>query len=304
LICHSILGLKINTASNRPAIRPESTPDRSRALGSILVEHGRLAAVDLDEIQRFAKSNGLRFGEAALQLQLLTQSDIDFALAQQFNYPILARGGENGVADDLVAAYQPQSVVLEPLRAVRSQLILRWLNTSNRKIIAITSPERGEGRSWLAANLATLFAQLGERTLLIDADMRHPLQHTLFNIDNSVGLSALLTGRAGREIAQRIHPQLRLFVVPAGILPPNPQELLERQVFDVILSLFAEQFSVVILDTPAATEAADAQILAAHAGAAIIVARRNHTRQSKLMEAAQSFSQTGVNIIGSIVNEC
>jgi Mrp family chromosome partitioning ATPase len=57
------------------------------------------------------------------------------------------------------------------------------------------------------------------------------------------------------------------------------------------------------LDTPAATEAADAQILAAHAGAAVIVARRNHTRQSKLTEAAQSFSQTGVNIIGSIVNE-
>jgi len=257
----------------------------------------------LDEIQRFAKSNGLRFGEAALQLQLLTQSDIDFALAQQFNYPILARGGEKGVADDLVAAYQPQSVVLEPLRAVRSQLILRWLNTTTRKVIAITSPERGEGRSWLAGNLATLFAQLGERTLLIDADMRHPRQHALFNIDNSVGLSALLTGRAGREIAQRIHPQLRLFVVPAGILPPNPQELLERQVFDVILGLFAEQFSVVILDTPAATEAADAQILAAHAGAAVIVARRNHTRQSKLTEAAQSFSQTGVNIIGSIVNE-
>jgi Mrp family chromosome partitioning ATPase len=133
--------------------------------------------------------------------------------------------------------------------------------------------------------------------------MRNPRQHALFNIDNSVGLSALLTGRAGREIAQRIHPQLRLFVVPAGLLPPNPQELLERQVFDVVLDLFAEQFSLVVLDTPPATEAADAQIIAAHAGAAVIVARRNHTRQSKLTEAAQSFSQTGVNIVGSVVIE-
>jgi protein-tyrosine kinase len=257
----------------------------------------------VEEIQRFATAHGLRFGDAALKLQLITQSDIDFALAQQFNYPILSRGGEHGVADDVVAAYQPQSAILESLRAVRSQLILRWFNTSNRKVIAITSPERGEGRSWLAANLATMFAQLGERTLLIDADMRHPRQHALFNIDNSVGFSALLTGRAGREIAHRVHPQLRLFVLPAGILPPNPQELLERQVFDVILDRFAEQFTLVVLDTPAATETADAQILAAHAGAAVIIARRNHTRQSKLMEAAQSFSQTGVNVIGSIVNE-
>ena len=244
-----------------------------------------------------------RFGDGAIQLRILTQQDIDLALAQQYNYPILARGGENGVREDVVAAYLPQSDMVEPLRVLRSQLTLRWLSDPDRKVLAITSPGRGEGRSWLAANLAVVFAQMGTRTLLIDADMRHPRQHELFNLNNSVGLSALLTGRAGREIVTRIHPQLRLFVLPAGMLPPNPQELLGRPVFDVVLNLFADQYDIVIIDTPATSEAADAQILASRAGAAVVVARRNHTRRAQLNAAMQNLAQTQVNIIGTVMNE-
>jgi receptor protein-tyrosine kinase len=277
--------------------------DRGRAIGAILIEQGRLNVEDVEEIQAFANLHGLRFGDAAVQLQRLSQLDIESAIAQQYNYPVLARGGDSGVADDVIAGYQPQSEAVEPLRALRSQLILRWLNGTKRKVLAVTSAERGDGRSWLAANLATMFAQLGERTLLIDADMRHPRQHRLFNIDNSVGLSALLTGRAGREIARRIHPQLRLYVLPAGVLPPNPQELLARQVFEVVVDHFAAQFSVVIVDTPAISETADAQILAANAGSAILVARRNFTLQSKLLNAMDTLTQTGVNVIGSVMNE-
>jgi chain length determinant protein tyrosine kinase EpsG len=293
----------MNTIVDRPGKRQNTPPDRGRAIGAILVEQGRLNSQEVEEIQRFANSHGVRFGEAAVQLKRITEHDIESAIAQQYNYPVLARGGEGGVADDVIAAYMPQSEAVEPLRALRSQLILRWFNNAGRRVLAVTSAERGEGRSWLAANLATMFAQLGERTLLIDADMRHPRQHRIFNVDNSVGLSALLTGRAGREIARRIHPQLRLFVLPAGIIPPNPQELLARPVFDVILDHFAAQFSLVILDTPAASETADAQILAANAGNAIMIASRNHTRQAKLVTAMEMLTDTGVNVIGSVINE-
>jgi protein-tyrosine kinase len=293
----------MNKIADRPIKRREVPQDRGRAIGAILVEQGRLNAQDVEEIQRFANLQGVRFGEAAVQMKRITERDIESAIAHQYNYPVLARGGEGGVADDVIAAHQPQSEAVEPLRALRSQLILRWLNNASRKVFAVTSAERGEGRSWLAANLATMFAQLGERTLLIDADMRHPRQHRLFNIENSVGLSALLTGRAGREIARRIHPQLRLFVLPAGIIPPNPQELLARPAFDVILDHFAAQFSLIIIDTPAVSETADAQILAANAGNAVMVARRNHTRQSKLAAAMDILTDTGVNVIGSVLNE-
>jgi protein-tyrosine kinase len=293
----------MNKIVSQPVKRQNTPPDRGRAIGTILIEQGRLDSRQVEEIQRFANSHGVRFGEAAVQLKRITERDIESAIAQQYNYPVLARGGESGVADDVIAAYMPQSDAVEPLRALRSQIILRWFNNASRRVLAITSAERGEGRSWLAANLATMFAQLGERTLLIDADMRRPRQHRIFNIDNSVGLSALLTGRAGREIARRIHPQLRLFVLPAGIIPPNPQEVLARPVFDVILDHFAAQFSLVILDTPAAAETADAQILATNAGNAVMIARRNCTSQAKLAAAMQMFTDTGVNVIGSVINE-
>ncbi len=293
----------MNKVADRPITLRGAPQDRGRTIGAILVEQGRLTTHDVDEIQRFANTQGVRFGEAAVQMKRIAEHDIELALAHQYNYPILARGGQGGVADDVIAAHQPQSEAVEPLRALRSQLILRWFNNATRKVFVVTSAERGEGRSWLAANLATMFAQLGERTLLIDADMRHARQHRLFNIDNSVGLSALLTGRAGREIARRIHPQLRLYVLPAGIIPPNPQELLARPVFDVILDHFAAQFGLVIIDTPAISETADAQILAANAGSAVMVARRNHTRQARLAAAVEILTDTGVNVIGSVLNE-
>src|ERR1700677_650080 len=293
----------MNNIVERPVKRQITPPDRGRAIGTILIEQGRLNSQDREEIQRFANAHGVRFGEAAVQLKRITERDIESAIAQQYNYPILARGGESGVAEDVIAAYMPQSDVVEPLRALRSQIILRWFNNASRRVLAVTSAERGDGRSWLAANLATMFAQLGERTLLIDADMRHPRQHRIFNIENSVGLSALLTGRAGREIARRIHPQLRLFVLPAGIIPPNPQELLARPVFDVVVDHFAAQFSVVIVDTPAISETADAQILAANAGSAILIGRRNYTLQSKLLAAMDTLTQSGVNVVGSVLTD-
>jgi protein-tyrosine kinase len=286
-----------------PGEIPMPSRDRSRAFGAILVEQGRLNPADAEEIQRFAGANGLRFGDAAIRLKLLTQEDIDFALAQQYNYPILARGGANGVSDDVVAGFMPQNDMVEPLRVLRSQLTHRWFNDISHKALAVTSPGRGEGRSWLAANLATVFAQIGERTLLIDADMRHPRQHLLFNLNNSVGLSSLLTGRAGKEAASRIHPQLRLFVLPAGIIPPNPQELLGRPVFDLVLERFADQFDIIIIDTPAATETADAQIVSRRVGGALMLARRGVTRQSQLTAATQTLVQTGVSVVGSVFNE-
>jgi protein-tyrosine kinase len=275
-----------------------------RCIGAILVEEGHLNPDQADEIDRYATGVGLRFGEAAVQLKLVSDIQVQSALARQFNYPILAHGGEHGVADDVVAAYRPQCDSVEPLRALRNQLMLRWLNYKPRKALAITSTNRGDGRSWLAANLATVFAQAGRRTLLIDADLRHPSQHRLFNLDNALGLSALLTGRAkGRDVVRRLHPSLRLFVLPSGQLPPNPQELMTRTIFDEFLSRLSTMFEVVILDTPAASDGGDAHIIAARAGAAVVVARRNRTKVSELTELVASLTETGTRVVGSVANE-
>lgn len=276
--------------------------DKTRAIGAILVESGKLTEHQIGEIQDFALKTGSLFGDAAVKLGLITNADVDSALSRQFNYPILGRDGVDGVGDEVISAYNPHSDVVENLRTVRSRLSLGWLDNTNRNVLAIVSPERGEGRSWFAANLATVFAQAGERTLLIDADMRHPKQHLMFKLDGQVGLSSLLTGRAGREIVRRIHPKLRLFVAPAGVLPPNPQELITREVFDIVIEQFSKQFDIIILDTPAASETADAELLASHAGAALMLSRRNKTRHASLLKAMDRLNRSGVKVVGSVVN--
>jgi chain length determinant protein tyrosine kinase EpsG len=280
----------------------EGTP-RSRAIGAILVDAGRLTEADVGEIQAYAESTGLLFGEAGIKLNRFTAEDVNFALARQFHYPVLTHGTGGMVADEVVAAYEPQSELAEDLRTVRSRLVIDWLSHAERNILTVVSPDRADGRSWFAANLATVFAQAGERTLLIDADMRAPRQHQLFNLNDSLGLSAVLTGRAGKETARRIHPELRLFVVPAGVLPPNPQELLTRPVFEVVISRFASQFDVVIIDTPPARHTADAQIVAARAGAAIMLSRRNHTGEVPLQSTLKSLLDSRVKVVGSVIND-
>jgi receptor protein-tyrosine kinase len=272
-------------------------------MGSILVTAGRLTVPNVDEIRKLASTSKLRFGEAGLQLNLLTREDIEFALARQYNYPILPRGGTSGVSDELIAAYDPGSAVVEGLRGIRSRLLLQPQPETSHTALAITSAERGEGRSVFAANLATVFAQTGARTLLIDADMRHPRQHELFRLPNETGLSALLSARAGMDVIQQIHPDLRLFVLTAGLIPPNPQELLSRSTFETLLARCAEQFKIVIVDTPAAADTADAQVIAARAGSAVMVARRHHTRRGRLSAASQCLVQSGVKLVGSIIND-
>jgi chain length determinant protein tyrosine kinase EpsG len=282
-----------------------STPprDRSRAIGAILVDLGRLEPGDVEMILAFASKQKLLFGDAAVVLKRLRRDDIELALARQYKYTLLPRGGPGGVADEVVAAYDPDCAGVESLRELRSQLSLGWQHAANRGVLTVISAARGEGRSWLVANLATLFAQAGYRTLLMDANLRRPHLHTLFNLDNSVGLTSLLTGRAGREIAHRIHEQLRLYVMPAGIVPPNPHELLTRPVFKVVLDQCALQFDVVLIDTPAVSEGADAKVLSARAGAALMLVRKHQTQHAQLTAAMTSITQAGVKVIGSVINE-
>jgi receptor protein-tyrosine kinase len=274
---------------------------KARMIGALLVEAGLLNEAQVEQVQHFANGSGMRFGDAAVQLKLVTDDDIDLALRRQFDYPILPRGA-NGVADDVVAAYDPDCAVAENLRTIRSRLSLNWLNESKRNVLAVVSPDASDGRSWFAANLATVFAQAGERTLLIDADMRRPRQHQLFGTESNPGLSALLTGRAGREIIRRVHPRFRLSVLAAGTPPPNPQELITRNIFDVVIERLTQQFDLIILDTPPASESADAELLAARAGAAVLLARLNHSKEKVLTDTAQSLTRYGVQIVGSVVN--
>lgn len=276
---------------------------RERSIGAILIEAGRLAPEDTERILRLQREQGLRFGDAATQLGVLTQADVLFALSRQFDYPYLLRG-ESAVSEDLIAAYAPLGPEAEAMRALRDQLMLRWFDTDpDRKALAIISAARNEGRSFIAANLAVVFSQLGKHTLLIDANMRNPSQHTLFGLENRAGLSGVLSGRCGAEAVQRIPELVELSVLPAGALPPNPSELLARPLFSECLRELKKEFDVILLDTPAAAKFGDAQTVTIRAGAALIVVRKNATRMWQVRAIADNSSQASATVIGTVLNE-
>ena len=285
---------------------PGPTTGAARSMGDILVASGRLSSQDAVQVLQHQQKSGLRFGDAAIALTVLTKADIDFALSQQFDYAYLS-GQDTRLSTELVAAYQPFSRVGEDLRAVRSQFMLRWLhNEAIHKVLAIVSPGKAEGRSFIAANLAVVFAQQGQRTLLIDANLRAAPgrgQQALFKLGKSAGLSGLLADRAGLEAVQTVPGLPGLAVLPAGAVPPNPQELLGRPHFGQLLHKLNNQFEVILIDTPAGDDYADAEIIASRAGAALMVARKNRSLVADTAMLARRLQGNGVTLVGSVLND-
>ncbi len=275
-----------------------------RTIGTILIGAGKLSAADAEKITWEQERSNLRFGDAAVKLGLLTEADIKSVLAQQFGYPYLAYG-DTSIAEEVMAAYNPFSVLVEELRDLRTQLMLRWFEANaKRKCIAIASPESGEGRSFIAANLAVIFSQLGERTLLIDADLRKPRQHQLFKIANTSGLSTVLAGRSSvSDAIVKIDKLLCLSVLPAGPTPPNPQELLSRDAFHDTLNHYSESYDVILIDTASASENADALMVASRASAVLLVARKNFSHLDAMQKLVINLQNSNINIVGSLLNE-
>jgi chain length determinant protein tyrosine kinase EpsG len=273
------------------------------SIGTILVDSGRLSSENAERILRLQIEQDKRFGDAGIKLGLLTEDDIRFALSRQFDYLYLPQS-DTSLNHDLVAAYEPFSPMVEKLRALRGQLMLRWFNAETRRnALAIVSPGENEGRSFIAANLAIVFSQLGERTLLIDADLRNPRQHKLFKLGHSAGLSGMLAGRNGTEAIARISPLLGLSVLPAGAVPPNPQELIGRPIFAELLQTFIQDFDIVIVDTPAANNHVEALTIAVGTAAALILARKNRSSVADVSSLVRSLQQTRTTTVGSVLND-
>jgi len=273
------------------------------SIGAILVDSGRLSPEDAEAVLRLQKERGLRFGDAAIELGLVTEQDIQHALSFQYDYPYLLPGDQR-IDESVIAAFQPYSRVVEQMRVLRSQLMLRWYDPlADAKALMVTSASSREGRSFIAANLAVVFSQLGEHTLLIDADMRNPSQHDLFRLSGQFGLSSLLSDRCRLDQAiSRIDSLRALSVLPAGPKPPNPQELLGRMTFNALLNQLREQYDVIIIDSPACTNSADAQMIASRSKGVLVVARKDVTTARSLMQTVSTMQNSGARVVGSVMN--
>src|SRR5256885_3981329 len=273
-----------------------------RRIGSILAEEGKLGAEDIERVMELQQSKGMRFGEAAQRLGLITEDDLRCAVAKQYDLPHLLPGNES-ISSELVVAYEPFHPRAEELRALRTQLLMRWSKAGVRhRMLVIASPGVGEGRSYVAANLAVVFSQLGERTLLIDADLRATRPHLILRVPDRVGLTAVLSGRADRGAVAPVREFGRLSLLPAGAPPPNPQELLSRPALGGFLQEMWSEFDVILFDTPPAKLYADAQNVAFRAGGAMMLARKDHTRLADTTAVIRELSDAGVRVVGTVFN--
>jgi protein-tyrosine kinase len=283
----------------------EGTPNslHDRVLGEIIGRTNQLSSEQIEQVLAYQKENGLRFGEAAVALGLVSNESVLFALAQQFHYPYSPVDKQN-LNPELVSAVQPFSKQAEAFRAIRGQVLLRAFPEGEpRRALAVISANAGDGKTFFAANLAIVLAQIGGRVLLVDADLRGPRQHEVFGIENTLGLSGVLSGRAEQQVIRQIADMPSLYLLPGGAIPPNPIELVERPAFGLLIKELVSKFDYVIVDTPAAYYGADASAVALKCGAALCVARQGKSKVSGIQDLLATISAGTVKLAGVIMNE-
>ncbi len=228
-------------------------------------------------------------------------ADAPQALVPPFAHAPLrvVRTSDLGLRARLVITSRPEGADAEAIRSLRSQLRLRWFQKGPR-MLAVTSPHARHGCTLLTANLAIAFAQAGERTLVLDCNLRRPRQRLLFRLKPAPGLVDLLQGRGALKSAPTpIESLPNLAVLGADSAPANPQELLMHAGFRHLSESIQTLYDVVLIDTPPVLEHADAQIVAAGAKGCLIVMRRGKTRVAEVERMRDMLQTDGTTVVGA-----
>lgn len=298
----------IPTAAIAAPAAPSSAPAGAsigmadRRLGAILSASGKLLPAERDSVfDEHVRANE-PFGSVAVRLGYVNEADIHAALAVQYGLHRFTEVRADAPPAQFVVDHHPTHPVAEAVRALRSELVLLMERDAQANTIAVTSPDRGDGKSFIAANLAIAFSQAGIRTLLIEADLRDPQLAARFGSSRREGLSSYLAGLCEQPRVMTLDEAGMLSILPAGPRPPNPQELLCNPRFPHMVAQIREQYDVTIIDTPAASVGSDAQIIAARAGTALIVGRWTSTSLDGLASWTSRLTDAGVKIAGSVIN--
>lgn len=205
--------------------------------------------------------------------------------------------------EQLFVLNRPSSNDAEAIRLLRTNIEFAAA-TKEITTLVVTSPGPGEGKSTITANLALAMAQAGLSTVIIDADLRRPSQHTIFQVPNERGLTTLLThpNQPWNWASVEVMPG-KLYVVPSGPLPPNPADLLSSDRLRELLRTMNQTVDLVILDSPPILAATDPLIIAPSTDGAVLVCRAGATKREALRRAADSLHQGSVRIIGVVLNQ-
>jgi chain length determinant protein tyrosine kinase EpsG len=286
----------------KPAARPDEEP---QPIGRMLQTLRGLSDEQIEEIVEYQRRHGLQFGEAAVALRLASDGDIVELIARQFHYPCdPGSDASSALPPELVVARNPFSDGAEMIRDLRTQLLIGLTGADGGRLsLAVTSAQAGDGKTFVAANLAAVFSQLGKRTLLIDANMRQPRAGAIFGVaDGSPGLSTILSGRALKYAFHQTAALPNLFVLGAGPVPPNPQELLQGASFERLLDELGHEFDHIVIDTPAGDSGSDFRMVAARAAATLVVARQDSTSYDALAAVVQTLARGANTLAGVVMN--
>src|SRR5204863_3470127 len=190
----------------------------------------------------------------------------------------------------------------EAYRTVRTAVDYH-MRRGQAKTLLVTSPMQGDGKSTLVSNLAIAMAQAGDRTLVIDADLRHPTIHNIFQASNGPGLVGVLTSRATVEKAINGTTIDGLELLPCGPIPPNPAEMLSGKAFSELLRQLGDQYDRIIIDSPPVMPLADARTLAGICDRTLVVLRANKSTRRASEDACAALSSVGARLMGVVVND-
>lgn len=285
---------------NGTQVEPHPDDEQTQLLAATLIRRCGLSEQDVGRIVQAQRAMNVSFLEAALTLGYVTQDDIQSATSSANKLTLVRHKLKPG--PEIVIAHDPYDPHSERIRALRTELLLRHDAAVNEaSVVAVVSPSAREGRSLLAAELAVAFAQLGQSTLLIDADLRHPRQHELFGAEVTNGLAQVLTQSQAPELATTIGmPQLSVLTAGHGVT--NPLELLSDHRFDLLLDGWRRRFQHVIIDTPPIARYSDGLAVAMVAGRVLTVSRAHHSSFSATREMLKRLSTTRARVLGAVVS--
>jgi len=196
--------------------------------------------------------------------------------------------------------------IAESFRAVVASVILAGENGSRPRVVVVSSPHAGEGKTTVAVNLAIALSEINQRVLLIDADLRKPCLHEIFCLDNQIGLTGVLTGRtspwASSGALEGTHIS-GLNVLPGGCSPDRAPRLLYSPRLGELLRAVRLQFDTVLIDTPPVLAMPDARVIARLADSVVLVVRANRTTREAAAAACQRFADDGTLVLGAVLND-
>lgn len=202
----------------------------------------------------------------------------------------------------LITKQNPRSPISEQYRTIRTNIEYSSFEEEMRSIV-VTSSGPGEGKSTTIFNLAIVFAQQGKKVLLIDADMRKPTAHYTFHVDNSLGLTNILTKQRSLSETVQLTDDDMLYVLTSGPIPPNPAEILGSKVMDELLKDATEQFDLVLIDTPPVLAVTDAQILSNKCSGTILVVNSGKTEVDAAVKAKELLLNSKAKLLGVVLNQ-